>query len=226
MSGHRRTRRGFTLIELLVVIAIIAILAALLFPVFAQAREKARQSTCLSNLKQIGLGVLMYAQDYEETMPVWCDYAGNYVKGATDTFIYTRVRPYVHNIGVYNCPSVNPSFVMHDELDDVWDQKRTYFSKGSYAWNYELADGPWCNCKDWVRPQRLAAIPAPASVVEWADAEGSTASPDWAPQIFRARHNGMMDLTFVDGHSRPMRLEQAFARGADKRHRWDPLNTD
>src|SRR5438128_2166045 len=65
----RDKRAGFTLIELLVVIAIIAILAAILFPVFAQAREKARQATCLSNFKQIGLGVMMYVQDWDETYP-------------------------------------------------------------------------------------------------------------------------------------------------------------
>jgi len=65
----RRPRFGFTLIELLVVIAIIAILAAILFPVFAQAREKARQASCLSNMKQIGLGMTMYVQDYDETFP-------------------------------------------------------------------------------------------------------------------------------------------------------------
>src|SRR5690348_11021219 len=72
----RRARRAFTLIELLVVIAIIAILAAILFPVFAQAREAARKATCQSNLKQIGSGLLMYIQDYDETYPV-NDYGGN-----------------------------------------------------------------------------------------------------------------------------------------------------
>ena len=67
----RSAPTGFTLIELLVVIAIIAVLAAILFPVFAQAREKARQASCLSNMKQQGLAVMMYAQDYDETLPPW-----------------------------------------------------------------------------------------------------------------------------------------------------------
>src|SRR5256885_13113510 len=67
----RKENRAFTLIELLVVIAIIAILAAILFPVFAQAREKARGISCISNEKQVGLGILMYVQDYDETFPVY-----------------------------------------------------------------------------------------------------------------------------------------------------------
>ena len=70
-------RRGFTLIELLVVIAIIAILAAILFPVFAQAREKARQTTCTSNMKQMGTAIMMYTQDYDETLPPGCHLWGN-----------------------------------------------------------------------------------------------------------------------------------------------------
>jgi prepilin-type N-terminal cleavage/methylation domain-containing protein/prepilin-type processing-associated H-X9-DG protein len=82
---------GFTLIELLVVIAIIAILAAILFPVFAQAREKARQTTCTSNLKQAGLAILMYAQDYDETLP----YAAINPPGQPLTMWYDLVEPYV-----------------------------------------------------------------------------------------------------------------------------------
>ncbi len=79
-------RRGFTLIELLVVIAIIAILAAILFPVFARAREKARQASCLSNLKQLGLAMLMYVQDYDGVFPYIHD------TNATDGRYYIRDR--------------------------------------------------------------------------------------------------------------------------------------
>src|SRR5207302_5942836 len=81
MWTRRSSRTAFTLIELLVVIAIIAILAAILFPVFAQAREKARQANCLSNFKQIGLGVMMYVQDWDETYPTSRLYA---LKGGSD----------------------------------------------------------------------------------------------------------------------------------------------
>src|SRR5580700_9998945 len=82
---------GFTLIELLVVIAIIAILAAILFPVFAQAREKARAITCLSNEKQMGLGILQYVQDYDETLP----YANVIEASGTELRWYDLVSPYI-----------------------------------------------------------------------------------------------------------------------------------
>ena len=92
-------KRGFTLIELLVVIAIIAILAAILFPVFARAREKARQTSCLSNLKQLGLAWTMYAQDYDEQFP-FDAYIGN-----PHPMLCTGLYPYVKNRNIFYCPS-------------------------------------------------------------------------------------------------------------------------
>ncbi|HLH78704.1 MAG TPA: DUF1559 domain-containing protein [Chthonomonas sp.] len=106
-----RTNRAFTLIELLVVIAIIAILAAILFPVFAQAREDARKTSCVSNLKQLATGVLMYTQDYDETFP---SVTGNGyppqpgIPFGTDTWVYNDIvviiQPYVKNFDVFFCP--------------------------------------------------------------------------------------------------------------------------
>jgi prepilin-type N-terminal cleavage/methylation domain len=103
-SSHR-IRRAFTLIELLVVIAIIAILAAILFPVFAQAREKARQASCLSNMKQLSLAVIQYTQDYDETYPTTAlfDQIGN--GDALDWHWPYRIQPYVKSVQVFWCPS-------------------------------------------------------------------------------------------------------------------------
>ena len=112
--GFPRKGEAFTLIELLVVIAIIAILAAILFPVFAQAREKARAITCLSNMKQIGLAILMYAQDYDETYPVgarpdgveWTTIVQPYVKNGTKGgTVPNGAESYNFNGGVFHCPS-------------------------------------------------------------------------------------------------------------------------
>ncbi len=112
-----RARRGFTLIELLVVIAIIAILAAILFPVFAKAREKARETSCLSNVKQLMLACLQYATDYNEGLPSawqwnpnpwesagwctpaypdWCDWG---------SIFFTPIQPYIRNASILECPS-------------------------------------------------------------------------------------------------------------------------
>ncbi|NUQ00399.1 MAG: DUF1559 domain-containing protein [Armatimonadetes bacterium] len=120
-SRHPRRSAGFTLIELLVVIAIIAILAAILFPVFAKAREKARQSSCQSNEKQIGLGVLQYTQDYDEILPrYWRDEpAGTGLPGTV--YITSNgsisgnrvswmdmVAPYMKSTQLFKCPSYKP----------------------------------------------------------------------------------------------------------------------
>src|SRR6266516_950596 len=101
-----RLRRGFTLIELLVVIAIIAILAAILFPVFAQAREKARATGCLSNGKQIALAISMYAQDYDETFPFDIQAAGT----VNEVWWADVVQPYIktgNKGGILTCPSAS-----------------------------------------------------------------------------------------------------------------------
>jgi prepilin-type N-terminal cleavage/methylation domain-containing protein/prepilin-type processing-associated H-X9-DG protein len=108
-------KKAFTLIELLVVIAIIAILAAILFPVFARARESARKTACLSNIKQLSLGFLMYTQDYDETLPstpygptyypwvTWPNTPGN----GWPAVFYTPIQPYIKNTQLLQCPSQN-----------------------------------------------------------------------------------------------------------------------
>lgn len=96
--------RGFTLIELLVVIAIIAILASILFPVFARARENARRSSCQSNMKQIGLGLLQYFQDYDDTAPMCAEGATGYHN--VDNFMWMdAIYPYVKSTQLFTCPS-------------------------------------------------------------------------------------------------------------------------
>lgn len=96
--------RAFTLIELLVVIAIIAILAAILFPVFAQAREAARKASCVSNVKQLMTGTLMYVQDYDERFPGWDGRASWGMPQGTGWWM-NQIQPYIKNYGVYTCPS-------------------------------------------------------------------------------------------------------------------------
>src|SRR5688572_3938171 len=120
MVKESRFRPGFTLIELLVVIAIIAILAAILFPVFAQAREKARSISCLSNMRQVGMGLYMYVQDYDETYPRNDDCLpgtnnpvvpsasgcfGPYGNRINHYKWWWWVHPYTKNVDIFFCPS-------------------------------------------------------------------------------------------------------------------------
>jgi prepilin-type N-terminal cleavage/methylation domain-containing protein/prepilin-type processing-associated H-X9-DG protein len=161
------SRSGFTLIELLVVIAIIAILAAILFPVFAQAREKARTISCLSNNKQIGTAMMMYVQDYDETFPYWSwwyssdlgggPYAGS--PGGTSAFNhwegfwFNAIYPYVKNSQVFACPSTNDHSTVSQNAMWGWtgDAPNTWVSHGwtpeminatvSYGYNQEMSEG-------------------------------------------------------------------------------------
>ncbi len=136
VSYPRNTRpRAFTLIELLVVIAIIAILAAILFPVFARARENARRASCQSNLKQIGLGLLQYTQDYDETYP------GAFKAPASGGRVHwgELIYPYTKSSQIYICPS-NTTLMTNDGLPTVANNPNTF--KGvSYSYNCLIQPG-------------------------------------------------------------------------------------
>ena len=187
-------RHGFTLIELLVVIAIIAILAAILFPVFAKAREKARQTTCLSNLKQIGTAILMYAQDYDETYPI------EYSMDAPDTSQIpltwpNRVMPYIKNTQLFKCPSDGRT--PHADFAGC----RTILE--SYAWNYRF--GRETNCGYAAATLSLAEVEAPAQcTVLWDDSADCARSFD--VDVLGGRHNGGDNFMFADGHAKWYRL--------------------
>jgi prepilin-type N-terminal cleavage/methylation domain-containing protein/prepilin-type processing-associated H-X9-DG protein len=184
---HRRSSRGFTLIELLVVIAIIAILAAILFPVFAQAREKARQITCTSNLKQVGLAWQMYTQDYDERTPLW--FAGPLT-------VRDLLQPYAKNALVFKCPSdpgkQNYSFWRNVYLDR-WSGNR--------------------GCA--TPPVTLSQVTYPATTPVWAEGPNNGGEHTWGLnpshplqttwKQYRTgddRHSGGGNYVFVDGHAK------------------------
>lgn len=154
----KKRSRGFTLIELLVVIAIIAILAAILFPVFARARENARRTSCASNLKQIAIGQQMYSQDYDEML------SGAVGRGGIYTFSGWQLllQPYVKSNQVFDCPNV--------QVVTFGDPQSNYLYR-SYGYNAYLNKTP---AADWTVDDRgsgiaLARIQSPSQTVMFAD---------------------------------------------------------
>ncbi|MBI5835355.1 MAG: DUF1559 domain-containing protein [Armatimonadetes bacterium] len=164
---RRASHRAFTLIELLVVIAIIAILAAILFPVFAKAREKARQSSCSSNMKQIGLALKQYCQDYDEQhMPNWY---GASVGGSWTTYM-DMLNPYCKSAQVWSCPSAP-----RDATGFGFTDGRVLAS--SYVWPCWV---PY-NYYGWNGVAMLSGFPGTMGAAGWSGSYGGNVAMELSP---------------------------------------------
>jgi len=209
-------RRGFTLIELLVVIAIIAILAAILFPVFARAREKARQTTCTSNLKQLALGMLMYVQDYDEKFPAQniAHYPGGpgaYPQDAccVERNIYIHIiGPYVKNRQLGICPSA----------DESWPSRgATPYGPAGVFTHYKFKHA-LCSRGDGVKTALLGWPAEQFMYTEYRSYHGDMAcgcrqGAEWSP----ARP---FNCAFLDGHVKLVRSGDTLC--AKRQGFWDP----
>ncbi|MBW3636637.1 MAG: DUF1559 domain-containing protein [Armatimonadetes bacterium] len=217
-----QAKKGFTLIELLVVVAIIAILAAILFPVFGRARENARRTSCLSNTKQIGLGMMQYTQDFDENYPL----SGSNVFGeASDAFGRDRhswrslIYPYVKSEQVFVCPS-NP-----DNDKDTRDAapspsfRISYTALGNASQTSVLSTN--------ATPTRITAVEFPATTIAIVEAyngpDATTAdasvmahfnvgSADHQDDLF-AGHMGTSVFLFADGHAKALRPTRTYVTG-------------
>ena len=194
-------RRGFTLIELLVVIAIIAILASILFPVFARAREKARQSSCLSNSKQLMLAVLSYTQDYDEQLPYEdVDIDGSGAEGAGDMTWRSMILPYSKNVQIFVCPSKKPSATVYAGAAADYGHNAGYAINVQH-WNSGVPTPPY--------GQSLGTPEDASAVIFLVESTGShevgidvNTPGNVRTDEAATRHNGGMNCAFVDGHSK------------------------
>jgi len=208
-------RRGFTLIELLVVIAIIAILAAILFPVFARAREKARQSSCLSNMKQIGLAGLMYVQDYDGMFPQEWYGAGAQPYDLIGFNWRELLAPYIKNDQIWACPSRTQTFYSCHYSGYNW-------GRGTNTWLGRLHGGSYgINCSSWygypnppagvktgITKTKDALIEDPAGTYAFVECNCLTLRPGFVPDVGGRYshdvypHNGGFNAAFCDGHAK------------------------
>ncbi len=209
-KGHRR---AFTLIELLVVIAIIAILAAILFPVFARARENARRASCQSNMKQIGLGVFQYTQDYDEKMPLYVVNASASATPTNPRGWADAIQPYLKSTQIYQCPSESTAATTTAAAPWNGAVDPTVGDYTDYSYNMMLSSDSGGN---YNRGISLAALTQPTlTVLNSDDSPSSSVSYNWgcgigaACSVFpagvatiggAARHLDGANFSFCDGH--------------------------
>ncbi len=237
---NRRRSAAFTLIELLVVIAIIAILAAILFPVFAQARESARAISCLSNIKQLGLGMVMYAQDYDESFPgsrMYCvdKTTGQVVTGSgaclntqgSDDNVFgwhSAIKPYVKNYQLHTCPSNS----QRDFATEDWDKnfKVSYAVSGVTLYDFRSID-TYPDVGGHNVPTTQAKVQRPAETIMILESTwGNTDLGDWVARkdnppacqwgedgffLHRGKH-GIANWAFFDGHAKAIKVNKVWAR--------------
>ncbi|RYX86741.1 DUF1559 domain-containing protein [bacterium] len=189
MFSFNKSRSAFTLIELLVVIAIIAILAAILFPVFARARENARKTSCLSNEKQIGIGVMQYLQDYDEKYPVQDE-------SQTPPYLwFSPVQPYIKSTQVFRCPSATDAAHNNNSVTTPSD----YVANGFFARGASQA--------------QFQNVSEQIMTAERADNATDIDYHPWDPNEFQShiainRHLEGSNFLFADGHAKWMKWER------------------
>ncbi len=193
-----RMNRGFTLIELLVVIAIIAILAAILFPVFARARERARQTSCLSNVRQIGTALMMYVQDYDEVMPIYLLSSGRSETDLPDIghdYIAWQdlLHPYVMNWDIYRCPSGGGYRGTPRAIHGAYGGNYAFAFSHSTQWIYSLGE--------FERPAETYAVVEAISYITRYDPGIPASHGGYWGQV-DSRHNEQNNVLFLDGHVR------------------------
>jgi len=214
-------RNAFTLIELLVVIAIIAILAAILFPVFAQAKESAKSSTCLSGMKQSGLAMAMYTTDSDDVTilqnsPTVYDASGNYVSGG---YWYRLLQPYVKNWGIMLCPDRSLTSASANkgkyppELNGRlmgYGYNDGFVSDSGFGLTDQQPSPP--NGDGWRHGKNLSLVVYPADCVSFGDTNDTPGYSIAMDNIFSGsdgpvgtsvvRHRGKLNYAFVDGHAK------------------------
>jgi prepilin-type N-terminal cleavage/methylation domain-containing protein/prepilin-type processing-associated H-X9-DG protein len=201
-------KKGFTLIELLVVIAIIAILAAILFPVFARARAKARQTTCLSNIKNLALATHMYLQDHDETLPfsyMYCFSTPVYNEFSRMNWTYIvwldSIKPYVNNKDIYKCPETAEDWCSYG-----YNRGLGYFNGSAVSPPRSGITYEGVSLSDIKRPAEFMMMADRADWIwsgyyvwygGWTNPKNAYYEAFWLD-----RHNGGMNVALVDGHAK------------------------
>jgi prepilin-type N-terminal cleavage/methylation domain-containing protein/prepilin-type processing-associated H-X9-DG protein len=240
-------RAGFTLIELLVVIAIIAILAAILFPVFAKAREKARQTSCLSNVRQLGMAYIQYLQDFDERFPPHVT-ERTAPAGTPDTLVArapysyrTKLEPYIRNTQVFKCPS---GAAWPDPAPGRWyttdygnnhneSNLATAVQRAWYQANPDFGFNETVTMGDLARPARFivlgeasraSGIPSRGGMYPQPWAFDDAVLPDAQQQArMIARHNEGSNIVYADGHAKWTQVQHTWQSYSNNDWRRNPL---